>query len=358
MKKKHVIVIGSGIIGASIACHLARAGADVALLESGLETGGIATPASWAWINASWGNDHDYTALRMQSMQQWRSLDKALPGLNVQWKGSILWDLPEEKLLSFAAEHASWGYPARIVTRAEVAELEPHLKVIPSIAVHVATEGAIEPAHAADCFVTAARSAGADIIVNAHVKYINFEKGRVTGVTTHEETLHTDEVVIAAGVNSVALLKSLGMVLRLDQPAGLLVHTKPASEMLNGVVLTPKLHVRQSPEGRLVAGSDFGETDPTEEPEAAANKILNDLKALLEGGESIALERYTIGNRPTPADGFPLLGRPRSVPGLYLAVTHSGITLAPVIGSIVADEILNDRRALSLARYLPDRALS
>ena len=52
---KRVIVVGSGIIGASVAYHLAKAGAKVTVLEAG-EPGGLATRNSWAWINASWGN--------------------------------------------------------------------------------------------------------------------------------------------------------------------------------------------------------------------------------------------------------------------------------------------------------------
>ena len=55
MKGKRIIVVGAGIIGASIAWHLAKAGAEVTVLEAG-EPGGVATRNSWAWINASWGN--------------------------------------------------------------------------------------------------------------------------------------------------------------------------------------------------------------------------------------------------------------------------------------------------------------
>ena len=61
--KKRVIVVGAGIIGASIAWHLAKAGADVTVVEAG-ETGGVATRNSWAWINATWGNPETYFETR------------------------------------------------------------------------------------------------------------------------------------------------------------------------------------------------------------------------------------------------------------------------------------------------------
>lgn len=53
--RQHVLVVGAGIIGASIALHLLRAGARVTIIEGG-DSGGIATGNSFAWINASWGN--------------------------------------------------------------------------------------------------------------------------------------------------------------------------------------------------------------------------------------------------------------------------------------------------------------
>ncbi|RUW42956.1 FAD-dependent oxidoreductase, partial [Mesorhizobium sp. M8A.F.Ca.ET.021.01.1.1] len=50
---KQVIVIGAGIIGASVAWHLTRAGAQVTVIADSAP-GGVATPNSFAWINASW----------------------------------------------------------------------------------------------------------------------------------------------------------------------------------------------------------------------------------------------------------------------------------------------------------------
>ena len=60
---KRIIVVGSGIIGASIAWHLTVAGAAVTVVDEG-EPGGQATRNSWAWINARWGNSEPYFRLR------------------------------------------------------------------------------------------------------------------------------------------------------------------------------------------------------------------------------------------------------------------------------------------------------
>ena len=69
MSRPHVLIVGAGIIGASIAWHLVRAGARVTVIDA-RETGGIATRNSWAWINASWGNPEPYFRLRVRAMDE------------------------------------------------------------------------------------------------------------------------------------------------------------------------------------------------------------------------------------------------------------------------------------------------
>jgi glycine/D-amino acid oxidase-like deaminating enzyme len=139
-----IIVIDAGIIGASIAWHLARAGASVTVIEAG-QAGGVATRNSWAWINASFGNTERYFRLRIRAMEEWRRLERDLPGLRVAWAGGLIWDLPVEALQAFAAEHAAWGYDIRQVDRAGIQRLEPELAAPPELALHAADEGAVEP---------------------------------------------------------------------------------------------------------------------------------------------------------------------------------------------------------------------
>lgn len=121
--------------------------------------------------------------------------------------------------------------------------------------------------------------------------------------------------------------------------------------MLNGLVLAPELHVRQTWDGRVIAGSDFGGTDPGTDPEGAARELFGRLKAFLKGGDGLEMDVHTVGYRPTPKDGFPILGEASGIEGLYLAVTHSGITLAPAIGRFAAEEILTGKQEPLLAPY-------
>jgi glycine/D-amino acid oxidase-like deaminating enzyme len=356
--KKNVIVVGAGIIGASLAYHLAKGGASVRVLEALGASGGLATPNSWAWINASWGNPEPYVKLRMQAMTEWRALAAVNDHLAVNWCGGLMWDLPPDKLHEYAETQKSWGYGTRVVDGAEALRLEPSLVSPPDIAVHVADEGAIEPSAAVAGFMQAAKSHGTEFLTGVEVLGLVPTNGRVSGVRISDSILQADEIVIAAGAQTAALLCTIGIDLKMETPAGLLVHSEPAPKQLNGMVLAPELHVRQTSEGRLVAGSDFGGTQPGDDPAATAAVLFSKVQKLLRGAENLKMEFYTTGYRPTPADGWPAMGRPSQMEGLYVAVMHSGITLAPAMGLFGADEILNGLRNPLLAPYHPDRLIS
>jgi glycine/D-amino acid oxidase-like deaminating enzyme len=354
---KRIIVVGAGIIGASIAYSLARNGADVTVLDAEPQSGGRASPASWAWINASWGNDRESVEFRMHAMACWRSTAEKIPALRPNWCGSMLWDLPKDKLLEFAAEHASWGYPVQVVTARDILEREPSLRNPPELAVQTEIEGAIEPRHAVDTFLSAAKASGAHLILNADVTALNTSNGHVTGVSIGSERLDADEVVIAAGTAVPDMLKQLGLSLNLKGQAGLLIHTQKLEKCLNGIVLSPALHVRQTAAGSLIAGSDFGGTDPADDPAATASQMLEQLRGFVSCKDQIELDHFTIGFRPTPGDGLPVIGRLPAFDGAYIAVMHSGVTLAPAVGEIVASEILHARRDPRWMRYRPERLL-
>jgi glycine/D-amino acid oxidase-like deaminating enzyme len=319
--------------------------------------GGVATPKSWAWINASWGNSERYFRLRQHSMALWRDLPSAVAGLRMQWNGGLLWDLPPAQLEAYVKQQLAWGYGARLVDGAEARRLEPALAQVPDVAVHVAEEGAVEPLHAVERLLAAAGALGAEIKHCVAVRGLHVVGDVVRGVVTDGGVKVADEVVIAAGTATAKLLSSAGVAFPLEEPAGLLVHSKPVAKILNGLVMAPELHVRQTTEGRLVAGSDYGGADPGVEPKRAAAELFARVKALLKNDIGIEMDFHTVGIRPNVPDGVSAIGRINGIEGLYICVTHSGITLAPVLGALGAKEILGTERDPLLYPFSPDRLL-
>lgn len=358
MAKKHIIIVGGGIIGASFVYHLAVAGARVTLLDESSERGGVATPKSWAWINASWGNPEAYFKLRQRSMALWRGLDKAVAGLQPNWCGGLLWDLPEAELRDYVKQQSAWGYAIRLVDGAEAMRIEPNLAAAPALAAHAAEEGVVEPVHAVTSLLAAAERAGADILQGARAVRLVESGDGISGVMTEDGVLEADEVVLAAGAATPQILGNIGITLKLDTPPGLLVFSEPAPELLRGLVMAPELHVRQRPDGSLIAGSDFGGMEPGDDADASARTLFGKVQAHIRGAEKLDMAGYSIGHRPTPPDGVSAIGRINGRKGLYVCVSHSGITLAPALGGLGATEILSGARDPLLSPFGPDRLVS
>lgn len=349
MSGKQIIVIGGGVIGASIAWHLAKVGARVTVFCG--ERGGVATPNSFAWINANWGNPEPYFRLRIAAMAGWRRLAARVPGVNPEWCGSICYDLPPEGLEKFAAEHSGWGYDLQRIERDEILRLEPAIKHAPDSALKISDEGMVEPRPVALALLADAERLGATVRNGAEISALSVRDGSVVGVVTANGVAEADEVILAAGAETAALAATAGINVPMNSSPGLIIDTKPAPRMLNHIVVAPEMEMRQAPDGRIIASTSFNGTDPGVDPTATARRVFDDMCSRLIGGEQLELEGYRIGYRPIPEDGFSIVGRAEGVPGLYIAVTHSGITLAPVIGEFAAKEVLDGAAEPLLAPY-------
>jgi glycine/D-amino acid oxidase-like deaminating enzyme len=115
------------------------------------------------------------------------------------------------------------------------------------------------------------------------------------------------------------------------------------------------MDVRQTIEGRIIVGSDFGGSPVAGDPLQIAGALLETVRERVRGAEHARMERYTIGYRPTPADGLPVIGFLPPASGLYVAVMHSGMTNAAAVGAWGAEEMLTAKRHPLLAPFGPDR---
>lgn len=150
------------------------------------------------------------------------------------------------------------------------------------------------------------------------------------------------------------LLAPLGVRLRMASPAGMLAWSRPVAPVLNGLVMMPDMHIRQTADGCIVLGEDYAGTDPGAGAEAQARAMLETAGARL--GVALVYHRFTLAQRPTPGDGHPAVGA-LALPGLYLALSHSGVTLAPAIGAMLADEVQDGARDPLIAAYAPGRLI-
>ena len=349
-----VVVVGAGVIGAVIAFHLARRGVRVTLVEREAPGEG-ASASSFAWINAAaTEGSQAYYRLRLQSLFEYRRLEDEL-SLPIARGGRLEWRDDFDTLEKESRELALLGYPIRTMGRDEVRAMEPELLVPPERAVFAELEGAVAPVDMVRRLLDAARGLGATLHEGRPVNALSVEEGAVTGVKTANGRIRADRVVLAAGIGSEALAAGAGVSLPTDNKPGLLVYTRPSAPLLGRVVLAPDLHMRQESDGRIVAGRDFGGGPVPNDPWAEGERLLDDLNQRLRTPVPLELDNVSVGIRPVPRDGFPVVGFTPALAGLYIAVMHSGITLAPAIGRLAATEILDGLEVELLAPFRPSR---
>ena len=85
-------------------------------------------------------------------------------------------------------------------------------------------------------------------------------------------------------------------------------------------------------------------------------RIMSIAEQFVPGILSVEVEDVVIGWRPLPLDRHPVLGRSPNQSQAYLAIMHSGVSLAPIVGDLASREILGGLTAPELAPYRPDRA--
>jgi glycine/D-amino acid oxidase-like deaminating enzyme len=348
--RPHVVVVGGGIVGASIAWHLAHDTNVTIVAES---VGGVATPNSFAWINAASGEDRNYYDFRYRSLKRWKEINQELPDLPIQWGGGLSWNLEPDELQAYLDKYSGWGYDMIRVENNTIQELAPALEdsVIPEWGVYAVEEGEVEAHIAARQLIADAQAKGAQLIETNVTSFLKTDRN-VTGVITATgEEIHADHVVLAAGVGSVPLLAAENITLPVTSEAGLLVNTQPTeTKIANGVIYTKELHFRQTLDGRIRAGLDTESGDPQLEAEG----IFATVKVTLKGSDELELDYYTIGYRPMPEDGLPILG-PTGLDGLTVAVMHSGVTNAAIVGELLSKQILTGESDPALADFLLSR---
>lgn len=370
-----VVVIGGGIVGASVAMHLAQAGARVTLLEKAGPAKG-ATEKSFAWLN-TYTPDLHYRAMRLESLRAYRELDIPLQ-LGITWGGYLNWtdsDADSAEIRAYAASLADSAQPLRSLSRAQMLQISPC--IVPgslAAAYFSVIDGHLDPVWVTWRLLDRARALGASLAMPCEVTALEFRGRKLSRVRTDQGDFLADRVVVCAGVDTPRILSMAGFALRLQHAPGILAHSLPLPQVAKMVYDGPHgLEFKQMANGQIVG------TDAPAPPDIPAHReirehmmdfpdealrvmhgkrILEHIAAYLPAAKAATLERLTLGFRPMPLDGFPVVGPVPGSPDVYAVVTHSGVTLAPILGQYVSRELLTAELVAALAPYRPLRFAS
>lgn len=367
-----VIVIGSGVIGCSVAYRLAKGGANVTLIDGGtLASGTSAT--SFAWINANNKPPLAYHRLNLAGMTEHARLREEFNGApwlhvhgNVMWGDTSRVASADDALVDKVERLREWGYPVALLTHAELADLQPDLAPgadVRTIA-YFPTEGYVDVRVLIAHLTRAATALGVRIITQQPVTGIVQEGQRVVGVRTADGSqISADVVVSCAGRWTDRVTELTGMTIPMAPTLGLLVTSSPALTTLRTLVHTNAANIRPEGGGRVLMASyqidnELREDHSPEQVAAYARQVHERATTVLPALAYSTIDAYRLATRAIPGDGYPVVGTIDGLDGFYVASTHSGVTMGPLLGRIVASEVLSGAADERLATFRPGRLLA
>jgi len=352
-----VVVIGAGAVGAVTALQLAERGLRVTLLDRGDPCRGT-SGATFSWAAAHSKEPLFYHRFSRAAVERHPALAERL-GVDLEWRPcfSLYAELDEEpcrERRERVQQKAAEGYGLSWLSGAQARALAPQLNEQVLGASLCEGEGTLNAFRLVLGAVHAARRRGAELRFNEELLGVERDAQGVRALRTTQGSISCRRVVVAAGAQGASVAAMVGIKLPLQQVKGELLVTEPWPERLPGVVAD----VQQTPSGNLLLGVTWEpERDDTLSTVANMRATARRACRALPFLRKARVIRSFAGVRPVPHDMLPYLGGTAHCPGLYFALAHSGITLAPLIAELIDARLHGQQHPCWDERLAPDRAM-
>jgi D-amino-acid dehydrogenase len=414
MARTDAIVLGAGIVGTSIALHLARRGMSVALVDragpgeqtsygnAGIIEGNTVFPPAFpadfgsllriAFKRASEAN---YQLSFLPQVAPWilafrrasqpkrlvetAHLIRPLFSRAVAEHEALLAEADATRYLRktgwlklYRSERgyqalqpefdlaAKFGLPLQRLDVDGARSLEPSLNPVFAHAVFWPQAASVSDPLAVTRAYVARFAALGGVTVNGDARSLH-RSGDRWRVETNEGGIDAPEVVVALGPWARDLLDPMGLKLPMAVKRGYHRHFKgqgnaalsrPVLDADNGYCITPmEMGIR------MTTGAEFAPRDAPPTP-VQFGRIMPRACELFPLGDR-ADDQTWLGSRPCFPDSRPIIGRAPGHPGLWLAIGHAhwGLTLGPATGRMIAEMMAGDRPFCDPAPYRAERLL-
>jgi sarcosine oxidase subunit beta len=356
-----VVIIGGGIVGSSIAYHLAEAGcSNVIVVERGREQGLGSTGRATGGVRSQF-----YTSLNIRmslySIEFFSHFEEATGRCSGYQPNGYLFVATTDSHLDYLKEtgerqRAAGLHTVELVRPEEIAEMVPQLRTDDILGgSYCPTDGLIEPLNVMRGFMARALERGVRLWLDTEVTGIEVEGGTVSGIETTRGRISTRAVVNASGAWAAEVARMAGLEipvvpLRRQLVAARLPFDLPA-RLPMVIDMTDGFHFRRAPQADPSPGMLMAWPDPLETPgfktdfdHAFIEKVAARAAyraPLLARGMTVDESRCRAGLYEMTPDHHAILGLAPGVGGLFLANGFSGhgVMHSPATGRIIADLI-------------------
>jgi glycine/D-amino acid oxidase-like deaminating enzyme len=363
MRRPAILIAGAGVVGASLALRLAQRGARVLCVDRSLRAGSGTTAGGFATATTYQCLPEPYFALNQAGIAEHMRLAGDL-ARSTWWHrcGTVAWT-DHASFSDYLDQLTQWG--CRVHRHdAESARLslgdavtfpaEGPIAFLPD-------EGWVDAVPLTERLLDEATRAGALVRLGTALTGVDVADGRVIAAELSDgQRVELDAVVNAAGsaADEVAAMAGAGSLLGAPHRslvAHLLIDGDPPAFILRA----PGASIRSDGPGRIVLYSDQVDRQLPDHPGAGDPELV---KELLDRAQRVVpllgtatVESADVIDDRRPRDELPSAGALSTLPGYYEAVTGAGVTLAPLLGRLLAEQIVTGTPAPLLAPFSPDR---
>ena len=366
-KTADVVIVGSGVQGASIAYNLAKMGVrDVLVLDAGdLLIGSTGRCA--AGIRAQWGGELN-CKLAKASLDIFETLSDELGmDIGLHQGGYLIVAYLESEFQQLKRNvqlQNSLGINSVILSHDEVKERFPALDISNAVGfTYHHRDGHADPFLTTLAYIEGAKRLGVNFFFRTRVTGIEVRGDKVEGVQTSKGYISTKVVVNAAGPWARDIAQMVGLSIPVEPEAHEIVVTEPVPRILDPMVISfsGNFYMQQRPNGSFIMGMG---PEPYAHPQdqysltwkfpyIMAQKVTKLLPAL----RKVRLLRHWAGYYAVTPDRHPILGESKYVKGFYMSVGFSGhgFMLAPITGKLIAEMITGKEPSIDVSSLRPER---
>ncbi|MEM7539163.1 MAG: FAD-dependent oxidoreductase [Chloroflexota bacterium] len=372
----NTIIVGGGIVGASVAYHLTQVGVDTLLIDR--RDVGRATNVG-AGILAPEMNTRDPESWFNFAVEAVAYYPKLVAQLDAQEAGDtgyarcgmLLVAATEDEVEPFEhakeqilSRQARRGTPSvddlHLVSAGEAKELFPALTDVHS-ALYYHNAARVDGRLMAQAMHSAANRQGLTTL-EAGVERLLMSDGQVTGVVVDGEAISAGHVVIAGGAWSPAFGAQLGVHIPVEPQRGQIIHlTMPVKETWSDTAEWPIVSAFHGhyivcwAGGRVVVGATR-EPDTGFAPQTTVTgiqEVLDEAMRVAPGLASAQLHEIRVGLRPYCVDGLPVLCRVPNHANVIMATGNgpTGLQLGPLCGKVAAELVMGNDVGVDIAAF-------
>ncbi|MFS8146182.1 NAD(P)/FAD-dependent oxidoreductase [Rhizobium sp. BR 249] len=338
MSRELVTVVGGGLVGAAIAYGAARCGARVRVLDQG-DAAFRASRGNFGlvWLSSKGSGIPRYVRWTRDACRLWSDLHNELldltgvdTGLQQKggfWLGFSEQDVQKRAELLAKIDREVGDVPFKMMEPSELRQYLPGLGPAVVGGSFGAHDGHANPLMLLHALHAGLREKGAEVITGADVVELKHDlaRGQFTIRARDGQSWKSDRLVLAAGLGIAKLADQVGICAPVTTTRGQVLITERLKPFLD----YPTNKARQTREGSVQIGSTtedvgFDDSTTTDKIEWLARRAVATFPLLARA----RLVRAWGALRPLTPDGYPIYQSSTSCPGAYVAICHSGVTLA------------------------------